>query len=186
MGERLTRAYAEDAGLPGLTASSAGTHAAVGRGMEPSAARVLEGLGGDPIGFRARQLRGSMAEEADAVLVMEASHRDAVLRESPRALSRTFLLGEAAFLLPGVSSPAPVGVPADLLATMHGRRGRPGLVGLDVDDPIGRPPEVHQRVGDTIAAALIPVLEALERHLRAGDAPADRRRVAASTPGHPL
>ncbi|MGI8646044.1 MAG: low molecular weight phosphotyrosine protein phosphatase, partial [Nocardioides sp.] len=54
--ERVTRAFAVKHGLSRLTASSAGTRAVVGYGMEPTAAEVLRTLGGDPKGFRARQL----------------------------------------------------------------------------------------------------------------------------------
>lgn len=107
-----------------------------------------------------------MAEEADVVLVMEAAHRDVVLRESPRALSRTFLIGELAPLLAGMSAGESMRGPTDLVADLHSRRGRQTPVESDVVDPIGRPLEVHQGVGDSIAGALVPMLEAVEPLLR--------------------
>jgi protein-tyrosine phosphatase len=74
--ERLTRAYAEHHGLSAMTASSAGIRAVVGYGMEPTAARVLIELGGDPRGFRARQLSTAMVDEADLVLTMSIRQRE--------------------------------------------------------------------------------------------------------------
>jgi len=47
--ERLTCAFATEHGL-GLDASSAGTRAVIGYGMEPTAAEVLRSMGGDPEG----------------------------------------------------------------------------------------------------------------------------------------
>jgi protein-tyrosine phosphatase len=169
MGERLTRAYAQEAQLSGvsLTASSAGIQAVVGRAMEPSSALVLEGLGGDPTGFTARQLTAAAVDEADLVLVMAEIHRDAVLRESPRAMNRTFLLREARALVPTVAAAhrgASGGAVVAQLGLARARRVRPPRGGDDVTDPIGRSIDVHQQVGEQIAGALIPVLDALVGH----------------------
>ncbi len=97
--ERVTRAFAVKHGLSRLTASSAGTRAVVGYGMEPTAAEVLRTLGGDPKGFRARQLSPANVDDADLILTMTTRHRDKVLAASPRAMRRTFTLLEAGRLL---------------------------------------------------------------------------------------
>ncbi|WP_139306962.1 hypothetical protein [Modestobacter sp. DSM 44400] len=108
MGERLTRAFLDDA--LGATAAavgtaSAGTHAVVDSGMESSSALVLASLGGDPSGFAARQLTAEMAA-ADLTLTMSRSHRRAALKLAPRAMFRTYTLREAAALLRGVDQTA--------------------------------------------------------------------------------
>jgi protein-tyrosine phosphatase len=131
--------------------------------MDPSSAAALLGLGGDPAGFRARQLTAGMVEDADLVLAMTGSHRREVLEASPRAMSRTFTLLEAAALLEGL--------PVEQLPTRSDLdgRGRELVQALarrravrrlaepawdDVADPFGRPPSVHVGMGDAIAAAL--------------------------------
>ncbi len=96
--ERLTCAFAAEHGL-GLNASSAGTRAVIGYGMEPTAAEVLRSMGGNPEGFRARQLSPAIVGDADLILTMTTRHRDRVLAESPQAMRRTFTLLEAGRLL---------------------------------------------------------------------------------------
>ena len=180
LAERLTRAYAEAEGaaLGGLlTASSAGTHAVVGHSMEPSAGLVLRGLGGSAAGFEAHQLTAEDIEAADLVLTMTRKHRGKVLQLAPRAMARTFTLREAAALLKsgdGADGAAGVDFSADpdfdsrakhLSTTLTQRRG--ARVGQrdrqrdDIPDPIGGSLDKFQRVGDAIAASLIPILGAL-------------------------
>jgi protein-tyrosine-phosphatase len=165
MGERLTRAAAEqlENGNVRLTASSAGTQAVVGRSMEPSSALVLQGLGGDPTGFTARQLVAATVDEVDLVLVMTETHREVVLRESPRAMNRTFLLREAASLVPEVTRLRGAGglEVVEELQRARARRLQSPRGEDDVADPMGRSIDVHQAVGEQIAGALIPLLHAL-------------------------
>jgi protein-tyrosine phosphatase len=173
MAERLTRAFLDDA--LGATAAvvgtaSAGTHAVVDRGMEPSSALVLAGLGGDPSGFAARQLTAEMVTASDLTLTMTRRHRRAVLRLAPRAMFRTYTLREAAALLGGVDQ---AGLPpVDVLDTRarelvsalgRQRASRRGSDQEDDDvvDPIGQRPEVHQKVGEQVFRALVPLLQAL-------------------------
>jgi protein-tyrosine phosphatase len=173
LGERLTRAFLDDAlgaSAAEVGTGSAGTNAVVDSGMEPSSALVLSGLGGDPSGFRARQVTGSMIEEADLTLTMTRRHRRAALKLAPRAMFRTYTLREAAALLPGISvdSLPPVeelDARARMLVAELGRqratRPRSDRDEDDVLDPIGRRAEVHQEVGEQIFASLIPLLQAL-------------------------
>ncbi len=168
LGERLGRAYladvlGEDAGAVRLV--SAGVQAVVGSAMHPDSALVLRGLGGSPDGFVARQLVDDMAIDADLILTMTRAHRRVVLQEAPRALPRTFTLLEAAQLLEAIGKevPGPGGDLADrarwLVRQMADARSqRQASDADDVPDPINRPVEVQQEVGDAIAAALIPIL----------------------------
>jgi protein-tyrosine-phosphatase len=169
LAERLSRAYlnealGEHAGEVRLV--SAGVGAVVGSGMHPDSALVLRGLGGDPDDFRARQLVDDMAIDADLTLTMTRAHRREVLKVAPRALSRTFTLREAADLLQLVGDD--VDLPGENLAERA--RALVRAMGMarshrqsdseddDILDPIGRPLEVHQEVGEAVAAALIVVL----------------------------
>ncbi|SNR77685.1 hypothetical protein [Blastococcus mobilis] len=190
LGERLTRAFADEVlgeRAHDLTASSAGTEAVVGRGMDPSSAQVLVGLGGDPSGFEARQLTSAIVDEADLVLTMTRAHRRKVLEVSPRALARTFTLLEAAELLAdaptedrsGAGDPADRG--RDLVAMLTRRRALRRAADTDQDDvpdPIGRPASVHLAVGDAIAGALLPLLEECAGPHRVGSMTADVRRAS--------
>ncbi|WP_211307870.1 hypothetical protein [Geodermatophilus normandii] len=168
LAERLGRAYLE-AASPGssrwVDLGSAGTRAVVGAGMHPHSALVLQGLGGDPSGFLARQLTGPIADAADLTLTMTREHRRDVLAVAPRALSRTYTLREAADLLGLVGDNVSLGGASsvdrarDLVERMAARRPlRRSGPDDDIRDPIGQPAEVHQEVGDSISEALLTVL----------------------------
>lgn len=132
-------------------ASSAGTRAVIAHPMHPDAAQALIDLGGDPSDFSARQLTPAIATDADLVIAMTRSHRDAVLELAPRQLHRTFILTEAAALTTQFD-PEDV---TDLAAL------RPQLRADDLDDipdPIGKKPEVYAGVAEQIAALVSPVV----------------------------
>ncbi|ORA46329.1 hypothetical protein BST22_22155 [Mycolicibacterium chubuense] len=150
--ERLARALGQEAGIVGLEPSSAGTRAVIGHPMHDYAASVLRSLGGDPSGFTARQLTTKIASNADIVVTMTLLQRDLVLQQAPRMLRRTFTLHEAARL----ASRPDAHCISDLAGLRH-------LVSVstkdDIPDPIGRGPEVFERVGVLIAGLLPPLLE---------------------------
>ena len=187
LAERLGRAYLDE--LLGEDASairlvSAGTRAVVGSAMHPDSALVLLGLGAEPGDFRARQLVDVHAVEADLTLTMTRGHRRDVLALAPRALARTFTLREAAALIGLVDEDADL--PGDDLgerarslvqAMAAARSRRHGGEDDDIRDPIGRPVDVHEEVGDAITEALLPVLRRFAALLLAADArPAGRMR----------
>lgn len=168
MAERLGRAYLDQ--VMGETAEqvqihSAGIRAVVDSAMHPHSALVLAGLGGDAGDFRARQFAEGMATGADLVLTMTRAHREEVLRHAPRTLARTFTLREAADLLTRLEGAAVegAGVPerarqlVQALAAARSHRQAGG--DDDIRDPIGHGPEVHEEVGETITAALLPLLQ---------------------------
>jgi protein-tyrosine phosphatase len=144
--------------------------------MHPDSALVLRGMGGDPDGFVARRLVDDMAIHADFILTMTRQHRRDVLRAAPRALARSFTLREAADLVRLVGDDAEL--PGERLADRArslvqkmaaARFRRQAGEGDDIRDPIGRPVETHQEVGDAIAEALIPVLAGIAAlEVRAG------------------
>jgi len=155
--ERVTRAFAVKHGLSRLTASSAGTRAVVGYGMEPTAAEVLRTLGGDPKGFRARQLSPANVDDADLILTMTTRHRDKVLAASPRAMRRTFTLLEAGRLL---AIPMAAETVVQRLAQARGQQTHGERVD-DIVDPIGLDDGTFEAVGTQVVEALRPLLHAL-------------------------
>jgi len=155
--ERVTRAFAVKHGLSRLTASSAGTRAVVGYGMEPTAAEVLRTLGGNPKGFRARQLSPANVDDADLILTMTTRHRDKVLAASPRAMRRTFTLLEAGRLL---AIPMAAETVVQRLAQARGQQTHGERVD-DIVDPIGLDDGTFEAVGAQVVEALRPLLHAL-------------------------
>lgn len=83
----------------GFEVSSAGTHALVGRPVDPGSQRQLEAKGIDAGGFRARLLTPALIAEQDLVLVMSGRQREHVLEEWPAAHRRTFSVIELARVL---------------------------------------------------------------------------------------
>ncbi|WP_068154499.1 protein tyrosine phosphatase [Rhodococcus phenolicus] len=152
--ELLTAAYAAESGRADLTAHSAGTRALVGHGMEPTAAEVLQQLGGDPVGFAARRLTPNIAEDADLVLTMSRRHRSAVITAAPRMMRVTFTLREAA----RVQQASGASTVAELTAARV-QNTAPGPD--DITDPMGRDEETFATVGTEIADLLFPLLSRL-------------------------
>lgn len=180
LAERLGRAYVDEAlGEPDASRIrfvSAGTRAVSGSTMHPDSELVLRGLGGDSAKFWAQQVDATVAGRADLMLTMTREQRRDVLGVAPRGLARTFTLREAADLLATLGDVDVEG--EDLVERAHNlvraladaRAGRKSSKADDIPDPIGRPLQVHQDVGETIADALLPLLE---------------RLVALSRPAHP-
>lgn len=83
---------------------SAGTHALVGRPVDPGSKRQLQGKGLEGGGFRARLLTPALIAEQDVVLVMSSRHREHVLEEWPAAHRRTFSILELALVLEDVGA----------------------------------------------------------------------------------
>jgi protein-tyrosine phosphatase len=185
LAERLGRAYlaevlGDEAGLTSLT--SAGTGAVVGSAMHPDSALVLQGFGGDPAGFIARQVDAATLAGADLVLAMTREHRRAVLQMAPRALNRTFTLREAGALVGLlVDAEIPEGDFAErartLVREMAAARSRRTAGEDDVPDPVSFPLEAHQETGEVIAGALIPLLDRIAGLLDGSPAPSEGSRA---------
>lgn len=154
LAERLAVALAAESGIEGFSASSAGTRAVVGSAIEPTAACVLEGLGGRPDGFRARRLTPEIASAASIVLTMTEAHRDEVLNLAPGQLRSTFTLRAAARLTAASG--------ARTIAEIFSAQPRYAATRSDdILDPIGRDEATFVAIGSEIAELLVPVLTAL-------------------------
>ena len=127
--------------------------------------RISSRMGGDPTGARGQQLTSEIAAASDLVLTMTRAQRDELVSRHPSVVHRTFTLVEFARLLGAAGEPAAdvagdarVSTTADRLQSVVASAGRKRpTVRLtdddDVTDPIGRPEDVHEAVGEQISLA---------------------------------
>ena len=143
-------------GVAGVAFSSAGTHAVVGAGLNPPmAAHLPDGV---TPRHRARQLTRALAEEADLIVAMDASHRRYVFEEWQELGTKTFVIGHVARELGRL----PEGVDLDGLAA-HLWRNRAASAGDDVADPYGRGAVAAATAAREIDERLAPLLAVLRR-----------------------
>ena len=81
-------------GQDGFTVESAGLGALVGHPASEHSVALMDELGLDIGGHRARQIHPDMVSTADLVLVMEAGHRRAIDDADPTARGKVYRLGE--------------------------------------------------------------------------------------------
>lgn len=161
-----------------------------GEAMNPPAARQVLLRGGDPSGFRARQVSGEMIDRSDLVLCATAEQVSYVLRLRPGATPRTFVLGEFGRLLTDVTLPALDEAAGDLSALAGenhagssskirysayargvalveavdaARAGAAARSEDDLDDPWGMAESEYARVADEIEHTVVPLALALTR-----------------------
>lgn len=150
----------------GVDVSSAGTAALVGRDMDPGTRLRLGAVGGPVDGFEARLLTPELVGAADLVVTAAREHRAAAARLRPAALARIFTLRDLADLLDGLTVADVLAVGSDgswVRKVAAAAALRRGLVparqeGVDVTDPIGRPPREFERMAAEVEAALRPVV----------------------------
>jgi protein-tyrosine phosphatase len=152
MSERLALAYAATTGIPDFQASSAGTRAVIGSAMHPEAAAVVARYGADETNFVARRLAPKLIRDADLVLTMTKSHRNAVVELLPQALHRTFTLSEAAQL--AISGNA---ASVSELSLLRPHLNTKAL--FDIADPIGQDARFFTAVGAQISELLPRVID---------------------------
>jgi len=151
--------------------ASAGTRAIVGAPIEPESAELLMAAGGSVDHFASRQLNPPMLAEADLVIAATQLHRAEAVRLHPRALRRTFTLGELADLVRDADLPAeathtdPEQPWARRLAeiALHRRglfRARPAEES-DIPDPYTRGRDAYAIMASEIEKALLVVGPAL-------------------------
>lgn len=164
----------------GVEVSSAGTRALVGAPIEPGSVEALGAVEAHAAGFAARQVTTALLQDADLVVTATQRHRHEVVSLLPRALRRTFSLGELADLLRDadvgvemaaleVHPPAGSGLSdaswaARLAALAWSRRGRSTIRQpdeSDIPDPYGRGSAAYALMSHEIEAQLGVVAEAL-------------------------
>ena len=145
-----------------ISVVSAGTGALVGEPIQPSAARLLSGVGADVEAFEARELTAELVESADLVLGLTRRHRSAVAQLSPKSMPRLFTLREFARLARsaaeqgwhGPEEPAPR--VASLADAARAQRGVLPATEADdnVPDPYGGPDEAYEHAFRVIEPAV--------------------------------
>ena len=155
---------------------SAGTRALVGADIEPGSVAALEVVGSDTAGFASRQLTPAMLDAADIVVTATQKHRADAVALHPRALRKTFTLGELADLVRDAELVGAAAAP-ELSAADHDTpwaaivaevaRGRRGLhpartaAESDIPDPYGRGSAAYDLMSTEIEAQLPVVVAAL-------------------------
>ncbi|GAB3880267.1 arsenate reductase/protein-tyrosine-phosphatase family protein [Terrabacter terrigena] len=150
---------------------SAGTRALVGSDIEPGSSAALSAVGADVAGFASRQLARAMLDDADIVVTATQQHRGDAVALHPRALRKTFTIGELADLVRGADLAAAAGeAPADVpwaAVVADVARGRRGLHRArpadesDIYDPYGRGSAAYARMSHEIESLVGVVAEAL-------------------------
>jgi protein-tyrosine phosphatase len=155
LAERLMRvrltAELGSAAADSFHVSSAGTRAWEGLSMDRTAARELLRLGGNPAGFRSRQLVAPQVEGADLVLTATVAHRSAVLSETPEALRRTFTIRELAVLATTLTPDSDL---TRVVAQAAASRSVVPIDYPDVIDPYDAPAHVHRDVANQLSSAI--------------------------------
>jgi len=93
MAEGLLKKYLEDLGKD-IAVMSAGTGTLDGMPPTIPTIEVMKAEGIDVSAFRSKILTEKLIKAADLILVMEAMHKEEVLRRVPSASSKTYLLRE--------------------------------------------------------------------------------------------
>jgi protein-tyrosine phosphatase len=155
----------------GILVRSAGTSALSGWAMDDRAAAQLVAHGGDPQGFRARDLTAALIAESDLVLTATREHRGRVATMSPKALRRVFTFRDFADLVAGIDGLRARVIPADRRAWVAqvtekaaASRGlRPPLAPdlADIVDPYRRDDEVFAAMAAQVVESMPAVVRAL-------------------------
>ncbi|HWK21373.1 MAG TPA: low molecular weight phosphatase family protein [Microbacteriaceae bacterium] len=165
--ERLDATAQESEWRAAVDVSSAGTHAMVGRPIEPAMAALVEVYGSASGQHAATQLDPELIARADLVLALTRGHRREVVRMLPSASRRVFALNEFTRLLedaraagvldeiPSEESVTAQEVLAELVEAAASRRGftvAPDAPEVDdVIDPYGRDASVYETSAAHIA-----------------------------------
>lgn len=166
MAERLLVARLPASARDEVVVSSAGTRAVVGHAMDAASALVLRELGGDSNGHVARQLEPEHVRAAGLVLAATTSQRDAILRETPAAMRRTFTMREFARLAGDLGDDVSASDLVHRIRSVAGQRGlsAPAAAGADeVADPIGAPLREVRACGEQISTAVDALAAVLYR-----------------------
>jgi protein-tyrosine phosphatase len=148
--ERLLQAELDAVGPGRFQVTSAGVRAVVGSVMAKESRRVIAQHGGNPHGFRARQLSQEALRGIDLVLTASREHTVAVLDFDPRFLLKTFSLRELARTASATSADSHFsrgGVdPHDFVrrASVLRQSLRRESIYDDVEDPFGRGAEAYE------------------------------------------
>ena len=94
MAEGIMKKRLKELGKEGIMVRSAGTRTINGFSPTAHTAEVLKDEGAELDNFKSTAINKDIIERSDLILVMEAMHKDEVLKLVPEAASKTFLLRE--------------------------------------------------------------------------------------------
>jgi len=150
---------------------SAGTSALTGWEMDDRAARQLIAYGGDPAGFKARDLTPELISWSDLVLTATRAHRGQVSAMYPKAMRQVFTFCDFADLVAGVDGLSARVTHVDpgvwvrqVTEDAAASRGlNPPLepAQADIVDPFGREDGVFATMAQQIVASMPAVVRAL-------------------------
>ena len=165
--ERLLRARFR--GAPGVTVSSAGTHARLEEKVPEPVVDLLDSQGVAIDGHTPRELDAELVRSADLVLATSREARTEVVRLVPGAVRRTFTLRELARLVPllepATAPDADVSARLTALtdaAAMHRRPPDSRVVADDdVLDPYGRTEDAYEESFDQVVTAVDTIAQSV-------------------------
>lgn len=161
--EEARRRYGDDAPV---RVHSAGVRGLAGQPAPSEMRAEADDRGLDLSSHRGAGVHPTMIAEADLVLAMTESQRDALVRLAPSTAERIFTLKEFARLVGRVEPPTDVGITdrvREVTARAHAMRPRVGQPGSpeDVDDPYGAGRLTYRRIADEIEALVDDIAAAL-------------------------
>jgi protein-tyrosine phosphatase len=150
---------------------SAGTGALTGSAMDARAAAQLVAHGGDPAGFRARDLTSALIAESDLVLTATRAHRGQVAAMYPKVLRQVFTFRDFADLVAGVDglsarvrqmdSRAWLRQVTEQAAASRGLKPPLEPAQADILDPFRREDEVFVTMAQQIVGSMPAIVRAL-------------------------
>ena len=94
MAEAIARKRLYELGKDSIIISSAGVAAVDGMSPTDETIKVMKEDGVDASDYKTKNVTADMIKKADLILTMESVHKDKILRISPEAKNKTFLLKE--------------------------------------------------------------------------------------------
>lgn len=137
MAEGLMRKRLYELGKSDIEVSSAGVLALKGNPPTDETIKVMKEADVDVSEFKSKNIAADMIKKADLVLAMEPLQKDIILKMTPQAAGKTFLLKE-------------YGNPSKILPK-----------GFSVHDPIGKPAADYRVCRDEINAEIERIAEIL-------------------------
>jgi len=154
-----------------ILVTSAGTGALTGWAMDERAAAQLVAHGGDPVGFRARDLTPELIAGSDLVLTATRGHRGQVAAMHPKVLRQVFTFRDFADLVAGIDGlsarvthmdpQAWVRQVTEKAAASRGLNPPMEPAEADIVDPFRREDEVFATMAQQIVESMPAVVRAL-------------------------
>ena len=154
-----------------ILVTSAGTGALTGWAMDERAAAQLVAHGGDPVGFRARDLTPELIAGSDLVLTATRGHRGQVAAMYPKVLRQVFTFRDFADLVAGIDGlsarvthmdpQAWVRQVTEKAAASRGLNPPLEAAEADIVDPFRREDEVFATMAQQIVESMPAVVRAL-------------------------